>query len=69
MFQSGGHIGFATTNPLSALTITKNADVHGTQTTPNNGTILIQDNPNPNSGFKLFIDANEIQSTNNGNPE
>ena len=60
-----GNVGIGTTQPTNKLAITNPGDI-GMLSNPTQGGIVIQDQEAYNRGAKLYIDANEIQTVNNG---
>ncbi|MDO4874390.1 MAG: hypothetical protein Q4A35_04300, partial [Candidatus Gracilibacteria bacterium] len=63
LFQNAqGQVGLGTNNPANKLAITNPGDI-GMLSNPTQGGIVIQDQEAYNRGAKLYIDANEIQTT------
>ena len=60
-----GNIGIGTTKPANKLAITNPGDI-GMLSNPTQGGMVIQDKTDFNQGAKMYIDANEIQTVNNG---
>jgi len=60
-----GKVGVGTTSPSNKFTVTGVGDIAGT-TNASNGGILIEDVQDADSGYKLFLDANELQTVRDG---
>ncbi|NPA42892.1 MAG: hypothetical protein GXO27_02550 [Chlorobi bacterium] len=60
-----GNVGIGTSEPLHKFTVSGLGDVGGT-TDAENGGIAFENNAAPDTGTKMFLDANEIQVVNDG---